>query len=137
VHKKDYASEKEAKKRNTTEGIWLLMAFIAVFIVIIIRFAIGSGSGEGLLSLMPSGNDAYAVAKIYIRPSLRAPDVKFADDSFQFAKGADSVYVIKSYFEAIFPGGEKVKTNFRISLKYTGGTISNERNWLLISLDEH
>ena len=137
MHKRDYASEKESKKRSTTEGMWLLILFIVLFIVIIIRFAMGSGSGEGLVSLMPSGNDAYAVARTYIRPSLSAPDVKFAEDNFQYTKGDDSVYVIKSYFEATFPGGEKAKTNFRIALKYNGGSISNTRNWLLLSLDEH
>jgi ABC-type microcin C transport system permease subunit YejE len=135
--KKDYFSEKEAKRRTTKQGMWFLMIFIILFIVVIVRIALRGVINDGLLSTMPSGSDAYEMAKDYIKPTLKIAYADFPEQDYQYNKGADSVYVVKSYFETKDVSGSKVKTNFTVSLKYNGGTISEDRNWTLINIQEH
>jgi ABC-type phosphate/phosphonate transport system permease subunit len=135
--KRDYVAEKAARKRTTKEAMWFLLVLIIIFVVVIVRIAIRSISNDGLFSSMPGGDDAFEIAKDYIRPTLRFPDAVFADGDFQYAKGADSVYVVKSYFESNGTGTEKVKTNFTVRIKFNGGSHSNAQNWSLITLEEH
>jgi hypothetical protein len=135
--KRDYLSEKAAKKRTTNNGLWFLFIFLALFIIVIIRIAVRSGSSGGFFTVMPSGGDAYEMAKHYIRPSLKSPDVDFADEDYQCDKISDSVYVVRSYFETKQADSAKVKTTFAATLKYNGGSASNDRNWTMLNLEEH
>jgi hypothetical protein len=135
--KKDYLSEKAAKKKTTKEAMLVLLVFIILFIVIMVRFALRPDSRDNLFSSMPTGSEAYEIAKDYIKPTLKLPDVEFADEEYQYAKGADSVYVVKSYFETKDISNRKIITNFTIRIKYNGGTTLNEVNWSLISLEEN
>jgi hypothetical protein len=135
--KKDYIAEMKDKRKTTSGAMWILLIFVILFILIIIRFAIRSDSNGGFFGSLPSGNDAYEIAKDYIKPTLKSPDAKFANGDFQCTKTSDSVYVVKSYFETKNINGEKAKTNFAVALKYNGGTSSDERNWTLVRLDEN
>jgi hypothetical protein len=135
--KKNLSAEHARRKKSTNDAMWLLFILITLFTVIIARFALRSGVGNGFFNEMPSGSDAYEIARDYIRPTLRMPDTKFAEDGYQYAKTRDSVYVVKSYFITSFPINGKVKTNFTIRLKYNGGTSLNDNNWTLVNLQEY
>jgi hypothetical protein len=135
--KEDYLSEKAHKKRISQQAMWALLIFIALFILIIVRFAFRPDAAEGFFSKLPSGDDAFEIARDYIKPTLKSPDVEFADGIYRYAKASDSVYVVKSYFETKNTGNRKVKTNFTITIKYNGGANLNERNWSLLSLEEN
>ena len=117
--------------------MWILMIVIILFMVVIIRFAIRSGLNGPIFSSMPSGSEAYEIAKVYIKPTLKSPDVQFAEGEYQLDKSADSVYVVKSFFVSRNIVDEKIKTNFTITLKYQGGTISNDKNWTVLNLEEY
>jgi len=135
--KRDYLAEKAAKKKVTREAMWILLIFIVLFLAVMFRIAWRSESAGGFFSSMPSGDDAYEIAKDYIIPTLRSSNVEFADKDYQYAKSSDSVYVIKSYFQAKDPSSGNAKTNYTVTIKYNGGTISNDRNWSLLNLQEN
>jgi len=135
--RKDYLTEAENKKRATGNAMWVLLFFIIIFVAIIIRIGLRSGSTGSLFSSLPSDGDAYEIAKDYIKPTLRTPETTFAEDDYQCIKPSDSVYEVRSYFESTFSSNEKVKTPFAITLKYNGGTISNQQNWSVINMEEH
>jgi hypothetical protein len=136
--KRDYLSEKAAKKKVTREAMWILLIFILLFLGVMFRIAWRSESAGGFFSSMPSGDDAFEIAKDYIMPTLRSANVEFNKD-YQYAKSSDSVYVVKSYFQAkdSVGGNGNVKTNYTITIKYNGGTVSNDRNWSLLNLQEN
>ena len=57
-----------------------------------------STSADSFFNVAPTGNDAYEIAKDYIRPTLKSP-AEFATEGFEFGKDSESVFVVKSYFE--------------------------------------
>jgi hypothetical protein len=134
---RDYLDDKSNKKKVAKDAFWILVIFIILFMAIITRFAVRSFFSNGVFSTMPSGEEAYKIAKNYIKPTLNSPDVVFADDDYKFAKDTDSVYVVKSYFEENDSANVKVKTNYTIKLKYIGGINSQEQSWSMLSLEEH
>ena len=91
----------------------------------------------GALSSLPSGNEAFEIARDFIKPTWKSADSKFPDDEYKFVKNSDSVYVVTSYFNTNNNYGTAVKTNFTATLKYNGGTMSNQQNWTLVNLEEH
>ena len=137
MSKKDYLSEKQEKVKSTARGIIVLAIFVIIFIVMIMRLAIRSGTNEGLFPSMPSGKDAYEIAKDYILPTVKSGDPEFGEKDYEFTKNADSVYIIKSYFDIRDISGREVKTEFTATLKYKGGSSSNDRNWTLVKLEKH
>src|SRR5580658_4793004 len=116
--KKDYLAENAAKQRTTRASMWALLIFIILFLVVIIRFAIRPGSNGDFLISMPTGDEAFKIAKDYMKPTLRSRDAAFADADYQYAKSSDSVYIVKSYFETNNTDRGKHKTNFTVRLKY-------------------
>ena len=135
--KRDYVAEKAAKKQSTKQVMWMLLIVVILLGIIMVRLALRLGSKGEFYSSMPSGNDALSIAKDYIRPTLKSPDVDFADEDFQYTKTNDSVYTINSYFLTSFNNQQKVKTNFMVKMKYNGGTVSSDKNWSLLNLNEH
>ncbi len=135
--RKDYIAEKEEKKRSTKQGMWILVLFIIIFILVIFRFAIRSGVNGNLLSSIPSNDDAYQIAKGYIEPTLKSTDYEFSDNDYQCSKISDSIYVIKSYCQAKSGNTQLGKVNFSITLKYNGGINSYGKNWSVLNLSEN
>jgi hypothetical protein len=132
--KRDYEAENADKKKSTKSGILFLLIFIMLFVMVIVRIATRSDSNNSLFSIMPSGDDAYEVAQDYIKPTLKSPDAEFPKDAYQYTSDADSVYVVNAYY---YTGEKKVKTNFTVTLKYTGGLSSDGRNWELVNMKDH
>jgi hypothetical protein len=137
MRNRDYATEKAAKTKSTRQVMWMLLILLILFTIVIFRVAIRSGSKDGLFKMTPSGDDAFEIAKDYIRPTLISPRVDFADGDFEFTKNYDSVYIVKSYYETKYDEKTDVKTNFTVKLKYNGGTISSDRNWSLLKMEKH
>ena len=135
--KRDYEAEKAAKKQSTKQVMWMLLVVVLLFGTVITRLALRLGEKGEYYSSMPSGNDAMVVAKDFIRPTLKSPNVDFADEDFQVTKTSDSVYTVNSYYLTSYNDKEKIKTNFTVKLKYTGGTANNEKNWSLLNLNEN
>lgn len=134
---KAYLKEKNYKKKTALTGLWVLLALGLVFIVVIIKFATSGGKSDILsFTMFPNSDDAYLIAKQYISPTIRSGNLSFAEDRYQFAKKSDSVFVIKSFVTAIDDKGEKVKTNFNITLKYDGGSKTNMDNWTMVDMNE-
>lgn len=131
---KQFLQSKEAKKKSALKGVWVLAILGIFFVFILIKIA--SSNSMGVFSGLPSSDVAYAMAKIYIRPTVRSTSVSFHDDSYKFAKKSDSVYVIKSSYTARSSDGESTTTNFTISLRYMGGSGSKEESWKLLELNQ-
>jgi hypothetical protein len=131
--KREYLKEEQARRKTTKQGIIVIIIFVVIFIGVIFRFAFRSGSTLGLL---PTPKDAYEIAKDYVKPTIKSQDVEFPDD-YQYTKSSDSLYVIKSYFEASNIGGQNAKTDFTITLKYNGGFISRDADWTVVNLVEN
>jgi hypothetical protein len=132
-----YLKDKRHKKKTAMIGAWMLAIFGIIFMMIVVKFATSGGSSDMLtFTMFPSSDDAYQVAKQYISPTIKSGNLTFAEDHYQFAKKSDSVFVIKSYVTSIDKKGEKVKTNFRITLKYNGGPKAVQDNWTMIDVNE-
>ncbi|TWJ00936.1 hypothetical protein JN11_02199 [Mucilaginibacter frigoritolerans] len=129
--KKDYKTEIERKGKSTKQGMVVLVIFIILFLIVMVRVALRSDLGDTLSNGMPSDNDAFTIAKDYIKTTSSSTDIRFTDDSFRGDHEADSVYVIKSTYES---GPNTDKTNFSITLKYHGGNKLNNSSWSVISL---
>jgi hypothetical protein len=139
MKKGDYLAAKEEKRKPTIEAIIVLIVFIIVFLAVIFRFAIRSGTNEGFFSFMPTGVQAYKVSKAFVRPTIHSredEDVSFPDRDFEYSKKSDSVYVIKSFYVTQDSYGHESKKNYTITLKYNGGSRANGHNWTLIQLQQ-
>ncbi len=129
---KDYVKEDIAKRKFTTQGMWALIIFILLFLSVLGRFAIRRASNGGLFfNTMPSSNDAFEVSKDFIRSTLKSSGAEFASGQFECAKGADSTYVVKSFFDA-----DGLRTHFVIKLKYTGGDNLDDHSWTMLYLQQ-
>ena len=131
---KDYLKDKKVRKKSAMKAVWLLLACGVVFIVILIKLA--GNNSLNIFNGLPDSDQAYAIAKIYIRPTVRSTDVTFEDGSYKFAKKSDSVYVIKSAYSAKDGNGESATTHFTISLRYLGGSAKNEASWSMLDLNQ-
>ena len=137
MKKGDYLAAKEEKRKPTREAIIVLVVFIIVFIAIIFRFAIRSGTNEGFFSFMPTGIQAYKVSTSFVRPTIQSRgDITFPDRDFQYSKRSDSTYVIKSFYVIQDSDGHESKKNYTITLKYNGGSRDDGRKWTLIKLQQ-
>jgi hypothetical protein len=129
---KKYLAEKKKKKKSAMNGVAVLVVLALIFIFIVAKFALSGGGVDDAFSGAPTGDDVYAIAKSYVKPTLRSSDATFSDSQYQFGKKEDSVYVIRSHVDVA--GGQG--TNFEITLKYKGGAKNDERNWEVLNLNE-
>lgn len=132
---KNYLAEKKKKKKSAVGAAWILVIIAIIFVVIIAKFAF-SGSVDEIISGMPSSDDVYAVAKAFVKPTLKSTEADFSDSEYQFGKKEDSVFVIKSYVKTKDNAGEDQKTNFEITLKYKGGAKQDQNSWEVLNLNE-
>lgn len=130
-----YLKDKTAKKRFFQKGMVVLIALAVVFTVFLTRFAL-SGSREALLNGAPGSEDAYKVAKLFVKPTIKSNDVSFPESGYQCAQKPDSVFVIKSYAEANDQPKPQNVTTFEITLKFIGGAVADKKSWKLIGISE-
>ncbi|SDD24643.1 hypothetical protein SAMN05216464_101195 [Mucilaginibacter pineti] len=141
VHKEkpqeSYNKDKRYRRKTALTGIGLLFALGLIFVIVIIKFATSGGTSNMLsFTMFPSSDDAYKIAEQYISPTIHSGNLSFSEDRYQFAKKSDSVFVIKSDVTGIDEKGQKVKTNFSITLKYDGGSKTNMDNWTMLDMNE-
>lgn len=132
---KEYLEDKATKKKSAVKAVYLLVIFVVLVGIVAIKLSGVTGSGGNLFNGLPSSDQAYNIAKVYIRPTVRSESVDFSDDDYKYAKKSDSVYVIKSSYVEKDGNGEKLSTNFTITLKYNGGHAENESNWTMLDLN--
>ena len=134
---KDYLEEKAKKKKTGNKALWLLIVLIVVVVAMVAKILFTGNLKPDNFTGLPTSEDAYAVAKGFILPTLKSSSADFSDSHYQFGKQSDSVYIIKSSVDSKNASGEKTTVNFRITLKYNGGEASREKNWTLVNLDEN
>jgi hypothetical protein len=131
---RNYLTEKEARKKSTRQGIVFISVFILIFVSVIARFAVRPGTNEGFFALVPTGDDAYKVAVDFVKPTTKTMEAAFPDNDFQYSKKSDSVYVVQSFYKAQDRKGADKKTNFAITLRYNGGSSTDDNNWTVEDL---
>lgn len=124
-----FLKEKSLKKKSANKAVWVLLFFCAVIITMVVKISLTGSLKPSFFTGLPTNEDAYEIAKEYVRPALKSSSVTFADDGYQFAKTSDSVYVIKSSVET-----EGITTEFKIKLQYKGGHPNKQKNWSVIDL---
>lgn len=124
-----FLKEKSVKKKSAIKAVWILLFFCAVIIAMVVKITLTGSLKPNFFTGLPSNEDAYEIAKEYVRPTLKSSSVTFAEDGYQFAKTSDSVYVIKSTVES-----EGTTTEFKIKLQYKGGQPDKQKNWSVIDL---
>ena len=137
MQRRNYLTEKEAKKKSTSQGIVFLSVFIIIFVSVIFRLAIRTGTNEGFFSMVPTGNEAYQVAIDFVKPTVKTCEAEFPDNDYQYSKNSDSVYVVQSFYKAPDQKGADVKTKFAITLRYNGGSSTDEKNWTVEDLQSN
>jgi hypothetical protein len=132
-----YISQKNPKKQSVKKAVRLILFFAAMFIVVMVKFAL-SGDAEvtTIFSPMPSSNDAYAISKVFVLPTLKGSGARFSDDGYQYGKKQDSVFVIRSVVETRLTSGDMLKTNYEITMRYKGGAINNQNSWEVLNLND-
>jgi hypothetical protein len=138
LHHKDYLHHKAVKKKSTLKYVWILVAIaIAIaFVVVVAKYAL-AGTDDSLFSQLPSSDEVYSISKEFVRPTIKSDDPEFSDSEYQFGQKQDSVYVIKSFVEAKDQTGQSQKTTFEITLKYKGGSKTDQNNWAVLNLNEN
>jgi hypothetical protein len=134
---KNYLAEKAVKKKSATKAVWVLLALSALVIIMVVKIQLTGSLKPDFTTGLPNSDDAYAMAKLFIEPTLKSGSNQFADDKYQFAKTSDSVYVIKSFVNTKDPaGGDPIITNFKITLKYNGGQAGKQKNWTVVDMSQ-
>lgn len=133
--KKSYVDNKAGKKKSAKKAAWVLVALAVVFIFILLKFAGNSGLRFST-SGMPTGDEAYSVAKDFVKATVRSSNVDFPASGYQIGKKSDSVYVIKSVTELTGDNGDKRRTNFKVMMEYHGGKQTDMKNWSLLNISE-
>jgi hypothetical protein len=133
---KNYLNYKEVKKSFARKVIILFSILAVIFVIAVIRFAL-SGYQFGFINSPPGNEDAYAVAKEFIKPGIKSTHVNFPDSGYQCAQKPDSVYVIKSYVESKNQSGEKSVITYEITMRFNGGNARNKNSWKLLDLTKN
>ena len=129
MSQKQYFEKRAKNKKSAGKAVWVLLFFSAVLIAIVLKITLTGSLKPDFFTGLPSNNDAYEIAKQYVRPALKSQSVEFTEDGYQFAKTSDSVYVIKSTVET-----EGTTTQFKIKLQYKGGQPDKQKNWSVLDL---
>lgn len=133
---KAYLNDKAIKRSFALKGMLLLLVLAIIFTIFMVRYAL-SGSPTDYLNGAPTSDDAYNMAKCFIKPTLKSSQVSFPESGFQCAQKTDSVFIIKSYAEANTDAGEKSTITYEITLKYIGGNTADKNNWKVVDITEN
>jgi hypothetical protein len=129
----DYALLKRHERKTFERLIWLLLPFAAIFVYILIRFAL-SGGEETIFTAQLTSAGVFEVAQDFVRPTLSGFDPKFATDGFEYGALPDSVYVIRSFVNTKNTEDQEMETRFEIKMKFHGGISTNPDNWEVLKL---
>jgi hypothetical protein len=132
----DYALFKRQEKKTFERLVWLLLPFAAIFVYVMIRFAL-SGGEETIFTAQLTSTGVFEVAQDFVRPTLSGFDPKFATDGFEYGALPDSVYVIRSFVDTKNADDQEVETKFEIKMKFHGGLSTNPDNWEVVKLTKH
>lgn len=131
---KNYLESKAGKKKSAKSAAWILVALALVFIYVVVKFA---HTGIRLTtSGLPTDNEAYEVAKDFVKVTVRSSAVNFPGSGYGIAKKSDSVYVIKSTAEITGDSGDKKTTSFKLLMQYNGGKQDDMKSWSLLNISE-
>jgi len=130
-----YIQNDAAKKNFFRKGSIVIAIAIGVSSIFMTRYAL-SGSRKDLSGNVPDYDDAYSIAKTYVRPTIKSSDIIFPVSGYQCAQKPDSVFVVKSYAQAKGAKDPKDITAFEITLKFNGGKVADKNNWKVIDLIE-
>jgi len=130
-----YIQNDAAKKNFFRKGSIVLVLAIGVSTIFMTRYAL-SGSRKDMLGNVPDYDDAYTIAKTFIRPTIKSTNISFPASGYQCAQKPDSVFVVKSYAQAQGAKDPKDITSFEITLKFNGGKVADKNNWKVIDLIE-
>ncbi|HTD98828.1 MAG TPA: hypothetical protein VK668_06055 [Mucilaginibacter sp.] len=139
---KNYLTYKEGKKKFAQKGVLLLIVLAIIFATVLVRFAI-SDTRFDFLKTTPDSDDAYSIAKQFIKPTIKFSPVYFPETGYQCAQKPDSVFIIKSYAESKSQSGAKNQsgtknvTTFEITIKYNGGKVASKESWTMLNLSEN
>jgi len=134
---KDYLAEKERKKKSGLKALWFLLILLLIVVSMVAKIILTGTLKPDVFTNLPSSDEAYTIAKDFVRPTLKSSSANFEDSKYQFGKTSDSVYVIRSSVITNDANNEKMTTSFKITLKYNGGQPSREKNWTLVDIDEN
>lgn len=132
---KNYIDNKKGKKKSAKKAAWAIVILALAFIYIVIKFAYNGNigiTGGGL----PTSEQAYEVAKGFVKSTVRSSNIDFPGSGFQIAKRNDSTYVIRSVAEITSDTGDKRQTNFKVLMEYKGGKQDEIKNWSLLNISE-
>lgn len=121
-----YLKQKAAKKKTGNKALWILLILTGILISVVAKIFLADAFKPDFFKGLPGNEDAYEIAKQFIEPTLKSSSANFQEDKYQFGKQSDSVYVIKSSVETE-SGGEKVSTDFKITLQYNGGQVDKRK----------
>ncbi len=127
-----FLNEKSKKKKSANKAVWLLLFFSAIAIAMVVKITLTGSLKPDFFKGLPSQEDAYEVAKDFVRPTLKSQSIEFAEDGFQGGKISDSIYVIKSSLVT-----EGTTMEFKIKLQYKGGEPDKQKNWSVIDLSTY
>ncbi|HJP63106.1 MAG TPA: hypothetical protein VJ844_06665 [Mucilaginibacter sp.] len=130
-----YIQHDAEKKTFLKKGSVVIVIIALMSTVIMTRYAL-SGSRKSILGNVPDYDDAYAMAKTFVRPTIKSRDISFPASGYQCAQQPDSVFIVKSYAEAKGRKDPQNVTSFQITLKFNGGKVADKNNWKVINLIE-
>jgi hypothetical protein len=132
----DHYIQHNAEKKNfLRKGLTVMVIIAMISTVFMTRYAL-SGSRKYVSDNVPDYDDAYLMAKTFIRPTIKSSDITFPESGYQCAQKPDSVFIVKSYAEKKGNQTPKNITAFEITLKFTGGRVADKSNWKVIDLIE-
>lgn len=133
---KNYVEGKATRKKSAKGAAWILIVLCIVFAIIVVKFAMNNGMVNFNTSGLPSNDDAYDVAKSFVKSTVNAKSISFSSSGYQIAKKSDSVYVVKSAAEVTGETGDKKTTNYKVLMHYNGGKKDEQKNWSLMNITE-
>lgn len=128
----EFLNKKSDRKKRANKFVWILLGFSAFGIAMLIKVMLTGSLKPEFFKGLPTHEDAYEIAKEYVRPTLKSSSVNFEEEGYQFGKTSDSVYVIKSTLET-----EGTTMEFKITLQYKGGQPDKQKNWSVVSLNTY
>lgn len=114
----------------------VLLGLLVVFILILVGLAYTSDHDEQSNGGLPTKDEAYQMAKYYIRQDTHGNSIRFPDEGYAFARKSDSVFVVRTD-AVLLPGPDGKKVSYTTMLRYTGGPASNEHSWTLLDINHN
>lgn len=100
-----------------------------------IFMAFGSEEEEEKRDIFDMKTEAFTISQNFVSASLKAPaSADFPLLDFNSSYIGDSTFLVSSYVDAQNSFGAKIRTYFRVKLKYNGGDWADRGNWTLLEM---